>query len=188
MWSLYGIHDQGWREREVFGKVRYMNYAGCKRKFDVDRFVGYFDDARVGSSGFKRNQERAKELDERRRAEEGKVKDDPSKQTGHIKRGKAGVKRESEDGNEERKGSGGGSGQVKRENADAEEEKTAEDESERQDDDGDDVGGGKEVNGRRASDRQKRARGRVEEQKEQADDQGRTPAAGAKRARKERPH
>ena len=25
----------GWKEREVFGKIRYMNYAGCKRKFDV---------------------------------------------------------------------------------------------------------------------------------------------------------
>ena len=39
MWSICGIHDQGWRERPVFGKVRYMNYAGCKRKFDVDLYV-----------------------------------------------------------------------------------------------------------------------------------------------------
>ncbi|CAG7721498.1 unnamed protein product [Allacma fusca] len=39
MWSICGIHDQGWREREVFGKIRYMNYEGCKRKFDVDGFV-----------------------------------------------------------------------------------------------------------------------------------------------------
>merc|ERR1712228_1130535 len=39
MWSICGIHDQGWREREVFGKIRYMNYAGCKRKFDVDAYV-----------------------------------------------------------------------------------------------------------------------------------------------------
>jgi len=38
-WSVMGIHDQGWREREVFGKIRYMNYAGCKRKFDVQAFV-----------------------------------------------------------------------------------------------------------------------------------------------------
>ncbi|CAN0539661.1 unnamed protein product, partial [Scytosiphon promiscuus] len=34
-WSVMGIHDMGWKEREVFGKIRYMNYAGCKRKFDV---------------------------------------------------------------------------------------------------------------------------------------------------------
>ncbi|XP_021376761.1 deoxyribodipyrimidine photo-lyase-like [Mizuhopecten yessoensis] len=39
MWSICGIHDQGWKEREVFGKIRYMNYAGCKRKFDVAAFV-----------------------------------------------------------------------------------------------------------------------------------------------------
>ncbi|KAI5612567.1 hypothetical protein C0J50_4299 [Silurus asotus] len=38
MWSVCGIHDQGWAERPVFGKVRYMNYAGCKRKFDVAQF------------------------------------------------------------------------------------------------------------------------------------------------------
>lgn len=46
MWSICGIHDQGWAERAVFGKVRYMNYEGCKRKFDVPAFV-----ARYGRSG-----------------------------------------------------------------------------------------------------------------------------------------
>ncbi|KAK0048843.1 deoxyribodipyrimidine photo-lyase [Biomphalaria pfeifferi] len=29
MWSICGIHDQGWAERAVFGKIRYMNYQGC---------------------------------------------------------------------------------------------------------------------------------------------------------------
>ncbi|KAM8851370.1 CPD photolyase isoform 2-T2 [Spinachia spinachia] len=38
MWSICGIHDQGWKEREVFGKIRYMNYKGCLRKFDVATF------------------------------------------------------------------------------------------------------------------------------------------------------
>uniref|UniRef100_A0A8C5X769 Deoxyribodipyrimidine photo-lyase n=1 Tax=Malurus cyaneus samueli TaxID=2593467 RepID=A0A8C5X769_9PASS len=38
LWSICGIHDQGWAERAIFGKIRYMNYAGCKRKFDVDQF------------------------------------------------------------------------------------------------------------------------------------------------------
>ena len=38
MWSICGIHDQGWAERAVFGKIRYMNYQGCKRKFDVVQF------------------------------------------------------------------------------------------------------------------------------------------------------
>lgn len=32
---------QGWKERQVFGKIRYMNYAGCKRKFDVDAYISY---------------------------------------------------------------------------------------------------------------------------------------------------
>lgn len=36
MWSICGIHDQGWGERAVFGKIRFMNFAGCKRKFDVE--------------------------------------------------------------------------------------------------------------------------------------------------------
>jgi len=39
MWSICGIHDQGWAERAVFGKIRFMNYAGCKRKFDIKKFI-----------------------------------------------------------------------------------------------------------------------------------------------------
>lgn len=38
MWSICGIHDQGWAERAVFGKIRYMNYKGCLRKFNVAQF------------------------------------------------------------------------------------------------------------------------------------------------------
>ncbi|XP_010781205.1 CPD photolyase isoform X1 [Notothenia coriiceps] len=38
MWSICGTHDQGWKEREVFGKIRFMNYKGCQRKFDVAKF------------------------------------------------------------------------------------------------------------------------------------------------------
>jgi len=38
-WSVMGTHDMGWAERPVFGKIRYMNYNGCKRKFDVNRYV-----------------------------------------------------------------------------------------------------------------------------------------------------
>ncbi|XP_057365381.1 deoxyribodipyrimidine photo-lyase-like [Daphnia carinata] len=42
MWSICGIHDMGWKERDVFGKIRYMNYKGCQRKFDVVAFVQRF--------------------------------------------------------------------------------------------------------------------------------------------------
>jgi deoxyribodipyrimidine photo-lyase len=42
MWSVTGIHDQGWAERSVFGKIRYMNYEGCKRKFDIKAFIARY--------------------------------------------------------------------------------------------------------------------------------------------------
>ncbi|MGB3224210.1 MAG: deoxyribodipyrimidine photo-lyase [Desulforhopalus sp.] len=38
-WSIGGVHDRAWRERAVFGKVRYMNEAGCRRKFDVAGYI-----------------------------------------------------------------------------------------------------------------------------------------------------
>ena len=37
-WSIGGVHDRPWQERAVFGKVRYMNYNGAKRKFNVETF------------------------------------------------------------------------------------------------------------------------------------------------------
>lgn len=38
-WSIGGVHDRAWTEREVYGKVRYMNANGCKRKFDVKAYI-----------------------------------------------------------------------------------------------------------------------------------------------------
>ena len=38
-WSVGGVHDRAWSERSVFGKIRYMNEAGCRRKFDVDGYI-----------------------------------------------------------------------------------------------------------------------------------------------------
>lgn len=35
----FGKHDRAWTERSVFGKIRYMNAAGLKRKFDIDDYV-----------------------------------------------------------------------------------------------------------------------------------------------------
>jgi deoxyribodipyrimidine photo-lyase len=52
-WSTYGVHDMGWTERPVFGKIRYMNYNGCKRKFDVGTYV---TDVRKYLEGEKRHQ------------------------------------------------------------------------------------------------------------------------------------
>jgi len=42
MWSICGIHDMGWAERPVFGKIRFMNYAGCKRKLNIPMFVAKY--------------------------------------------------------------------------------------------------------------------------------------------------
>jgi deoxyribodipyrimidine photo-lyase len=39
MWSIAGVHDRAWNERPVFGKIRYMNFAGAKRKFDVAAYI-----------------------------------------------------------------------------------------------------------------------------------------------------
>ena len=47
MWSICGIHDQGWKEREIFGKIRYMNYDGCKRKFDVNAFERKYKNKKI---------------------------------------------------------------------------------------------------------------------------------------------
>jgi deoxyribodipyrimidine photo-lyase len=35
----FGKHDRPWGEREIFGKVRYMNFAGLKRKFNIEEYV-----------------------------------------------------------------------------------------------------------------------------------------------------
>jgi deoxyribodipyrimidine photo-lyase len=42
-WSIGGVHDRAWNERPVFGKIRYMSYAGCKSKFNVRSYIRYVD-------------------------------------------------------------------------------------------------------------------------------------------------
>ncbi len=38
-WSIGGVHDRGWPERPVFGKIRYMNDRGMARKFNVEPYI-----------------------------------------------------------------------------------------------------------------------------------------------------
>lgn len=38
-WSIGGVHDRAWTERPVYGKIRYMNYNGAKRKFNVQAYI-----------------------------------------------------------------------------------------------------------------------------------------------------
>lgn len=35
----FGKHDRAWPERKIFGKVRYMNENGLKRKFNIEKYV-----------------------------------------------------------------------------------------------------------------------------------------------------
>lgn len=41
-WSLGGVHDRPWGERKVFGKIRYMSYAGAASKFDTNGYIQRF--------------------------------------------------------------------------------------------------------------------------------------------------
>lgn len=38
-WSIGGVHDRGWTERPIFGKIRFMNEGGLKRKFKIDDYA-----------------------------------------------------------------------------------------------------------------------------------------------------
>jgi deoxyribodipyrimidine photo-lyase len=55
MWAIAGVHDMGWAERAVFGKIRYMNYAGCKRKFDVARYAAKWSSSSAAKLGFRQD-------------------------------------------------------------------------------------------------------------------------------------
>lgn len=35
----FGKHDRAWQERDIFGKIRYMNANGLKRKFKIDKYI-----------------------------------------------------------------------------------------------------------------------------------------------------
>jgi deoxyribodipyrimidine photo-lyase len=37
-WSIGGVHDRPWKDREIFGKIRYMSCRGMHSKFNV---IGY---------------------------------------------------------------------------------------------------------------------------------------------------
>ena len=39
LWSIAGLHDRPWFDRPVYGKIRYMNEAGLRRKYDVNGYI-----------------------------------------------------------------------------------------------------------------------------------------------------
>jgi deoxyribodipyrimidine photo-lyase len=38
-WSIGGVHDHGWTEREVFGKIRSMTFASTSKKFNYKKYI-----------------------------------------------------------------------------------------------------------------------------------------------------
>jgi deoxyribodipyrimidine photo-lyase len=47
---IFGQHDRGWTEREVYGKVRYMSASGLERKTKPDQYIEKVE-KRIGASG-----------------------------------------------------------------------------------------------------------------------------------------
>lgn len=50
MWAIAGVHDRAWGRRPVFGTIRFMNYDGCKRKFDIAKYMSKCNAAAVSDS------------------------------------------------------------------------------------------------------------------------------------------
>jgi deoxyribodipyrimidine photo-lyase len=48
---LFGLHDRPWRERDIFGQIRYMNASGLERKFDIVRYVERIESLEPGPAG-----------------------------------------------------------------------------------------------------------------------------------------
>jgi deoxyribodipyrimidine photo-lyase len=46
-WSIGGVHDRAWKERPIFGKIRYMSAGGLKSKFPVADYVKKFSELRT---------------------------------------------------------------------------------------------------------------------------------------------
>ncbi|MBS3779194.1 MAG: hypothetical protein KGY41_02245, partial [Desulfovermiculus sp.] len=51
LWSIGGLHDHGFKKRPVFGTVRFMSYAGCKRKFNVQAYISRYNQGSKEYSG-----------------------------------------------------------------------------------------------------------------------------------------
>ncbi|TFG28545.1 MAG: deoxyribodipyrimidine photo-lyase [Promethearchaeota archaeon] len=41
-WCIGGLHDRAWKERKIFGKIRYLSYMGLKRKFSIDNYINKY--------------------------------------------------------------------------------------------------------------------------------------------------
>lgn len=39
LWSITGVHDRPFANRLITGKIRYMSFDGCKKKFDISKYI-----------------------------------------------------------------------------------------------------------------------------------------------------
>lgn len=49
-WSIGGVHDRAWKERQIFGKIRYMSYQGASHKFDIAAYIRKVQEIESSSS------------------------------------------------------------------------------------------------------------------------------------------
>jgi deoxyribodipyrimidine photo-lyase len=49
-WAIVGKHDRAWSERGVYGKIRYMSYAGTSQKFDSRKYIAQIEKLERGAS------------------------------------------------------------------------------------------------------------------------------------------
>ncbi|MCQ1534289.1 deoxyribodipyrimidine photo-lyase [Methanosarcina sp. KYL-1] len=71
-WSIGGVHDRAWRERAVIGKLRYMSYEGCRRKFDVDAYIAkYLPGGTLSAEGSREKSMRVKERQRKKHESKG---------------------------------------------------------------------------------------------------------------------
>jgi deoxyribodipyrimidine photo-lyase len=38
-WSIGGVHDRAWNEREIFGKIRFMSFNSTSKKFNLKEYI-----------------------------------------------------------------------------------------------------------------------------------------------------
>jgi deoxyribodipyrimidine photo-lyase len=50
-WAVCGVHDMGWTERPVFGKIRFMNLTSTLKKFNVPRYIAAHPVRPLGGGG-----------------------------------------------------------------------------------------------------------------------------------------
>lgn len=48
----FGKHDRAWKERKIYGKVRYMNANGLERKFKMDKYLSKINKLSCSKAGY----------------------------------------------------------------------------------------------------------------------------------------